>query len=78
MAPANDEPPMQGVKRYLGDGVFVCVENGMLKLTTEDGICSTNTIYLEPAVWHNLAGYVEALRQPTPEGEEEDGSDETT
>jgi len=25
-------------KRYLGDGVYVCAENGMVKLTTENGI----------------------------------------
>ena len=37
-------------KAYLGDGVFVEWDRGMVKLTTENGICVTNTIYLEPAV----------------------------
>ena len=35
-------------KTYLGDGVYADVENGMLKLTTENGIAVTNTIYLGP------------------------------
>jgi hypothetical protein len=37
-------------KQYLGDGVYVAIEYGMVKLTTEDGISVTNTIYMEPAV----------------------------
>lgn len=38
-------------KEYLGDGVYVEIDNAwMVKLTTEDGIQATNTIYLEPEV----------------------------
>ena len=37
-------------KRSLGDGVYAAVERGMVKVTTEDGIRETNTIYLEPEV----------------------------
>lgn len=37
-------------KSYLGDGCYVEMEHGMVKLTTENGICATNTIYLEPDV----------------------------
>lgn len=40
-------------KRYLGDGVYVEVEAGMLKLTTErEG--RIETIYLEPEVFDAL------------------------
>lgn len=46
-------------KEYLGDSVYVEVENGMLKLTTENGIKATNTIYLEPEVYYSLVRYVE-------------------
>jgi len=35
---------------YLGDGVHVKEENGMVKLFTSDGLRETNTIYLEPDV----------------------------
>ena len=40
---------------YLGDGVYACVEDGMIKLTTSDGV---NTIYLELRVFHSLTEYV--------------------
>jgi hypothetical protein len=42
------------MKTYLGDGVYADVEYGMIKLTTEDGISTTNTIYLEPEVINAL------------------------
>ena len=50
------------MKTYLGDGVYADVERGMLKLTTEDGVSVTNTIYLEPAVLGALYRYVEGPR----------------
>lgn len=50
-------------KDYLGDGVYADVESGMLKLTTEDGISVTNTIYLEADVWQRLLLYVERQRK---------------
>lgn len=37
---------MSEAKSYLGDGVYVDLEHGMVKLTTEDGYSATNTIYL--------------------------------
>ena len=49
-------------KVYLGEGVYVQMEDGMLKLTTENGMDVTNTIYLESPVWINLVGYVERLK----------------
>ena len=46
-------------KEYLGDAVYVEQRDGMLKLTTEDGISTTNTIYLEPEVYAALVAYVQ-------------------
>jgi len=40
-------------KDYLGDGVYVVVdEAGAVVLTTEDGIQTTNRIVLEPETLH--------------------------
>jgi len=47
------------MKRYLGDGVYVDIQNDMLKLTTEDGLHVLNTIYLEPQVYEALVRYAE-------------------
>jgi len=43
-------------KRYLGDSVYAEVEDGMIKLTTENGKIDdpSNTIYLEPDVMIQL------------------------
>lgn len=43
-----------GAKSYLGDGVYVEAVNGMVRLTTEDGISVTNEIFLEPEVFQAL------------------------
>lgn len=53
-------------KEYLGDSVYVEVENGMFKLTTNNGYPDDprNVIFLEPEVWASLNRYV------TIEGEE--------
>ena len=37
-------------REYLGDAVYVEIENGLVKLTTENGLDVTNTIYLEVEV----------------------------
>lgn len=44
-------------KAYLGDSVYVEIENGMFKLTTENGFGPSNTIYLEPEVLQALNAY---------------------
>lgn len=49
-------------KVYLGDSVYVEVERGMLKLTTENGMGPTNTVYLEAVVLKQLLAYVQRLR----------------
>lgn len=46
-------------KRYLGDGVYAEIESGMIKLTTEDGVSVTNTIFLEVEVYRALVQYFE-------------------
>jgi len=51
------------MKVYLGDAVYVDVDREMLKLTTEDGIRTTNTIYLEGVVFDALCRYVKRLRE---------------
>jgi len=51
---------MQPSKRYLGDGVYVEIENDMVKLTTEfEAGLTTNTIYLEESVINKLLQFWE-------------------
>ena len=45
---------MTSDRSYLGDGVYADIERGMIKLTTEDGIRATNTIFLEIEVYDAL------------------------
>ena len=49
-------------KRYLGDSVYADIENGMIKLTTENGSLPSNTIYMEYFVWEALVNYVSGLK----------------
>lgn len=50
-------------KFYIGDGVYADIERGMLKLTTEDGWETTNTIFIESRVWDALFDYVRRQNQ---------------
>lgn len=43
-------PEKANQKFYLGDGVYIELQPHALKLTTENGIRTTNTIYLEDEV----------------------------
>lgn len=52
-----------GAKAYIGDGVYVALECGMLCLTTENGYETTNTIFLEAQVWRALKLWVEDLEK---------------
>ena len=49
-------------KTYLGDGVYAELEMGMIKITTDDGIEETNTIFLEPATLNALNQYAGRIR----------------
>ncbi len=49
-------------KRYLGDGVYVDIDERGIVLTTEDGIRATNTIVLEPEVIAALEQYLKESR----------------
>jgi len=48
-------------KRYIGDGVYADYVNGMVVLTTEDGISVTNKIFLEYSVVTALLGYIDQV-----------------
>jgi len=49
-------------KEYIGDGVYVDMKDNVLILTTENGIHTTNIIYLEPDIYMNLVNYVKEIR----------------
>jgi len=49
-------------KEYLGDGVYIENEGYQLKLTTENGIATTNTIYMDESVLVAFEGYIRGLR----------------
>lgn len=52
-------------KEYLGDSVYAEIENGMVKLTTENGFGPSNEIFLEPEVINALNRYVEWVKSLT-------------
>jgi len=52
-------------KTYLGDSVYCEVENGMFKLTTENGYGPSNTIFLEPVVLRKLNKYADEVQLAT-------------
>jgi hypothetical protein len=53
---------MSSDKQHLGDGVYADFDGYQIVLTTEDGVRTTNTIYLENAVFSALLRYVERLK----------------
>ena len=48
-------------KKYLGDGVYVECDGYGFWLTTENGVITTNRVYLEPPVYEALVDYVTRL-----------------
>ena len=57
---------MTGSKVYLADSVYAEQENGMIKLTTENGFGPSNTIYLEPEVLEALFQFARKLGMEFP------------
>jgi len=50
-------------KVYLGDGVYAEYDGVSIILTTENGICTTNRIYLEYEIIDGLNRYVEKIKR---------------
>jgi len=48
-------------KQYLGDSVYVEIDNGMFKLTTDNGMGASNTIYMEPEVYSAFVNYANRI-----------------
>lgn len=53
---------MSNKKAYLGDGVYADHDGYHIILTTENGIETTNTIYLDSQVLNSLLKLIEALK----------------
>jgi len=49
-------------KEYLGDSVYAEIERGMIKLTTDNGLGASNTIFLELEVYDALVEFVERAK----------------
>lgn len=47
---------------YLGDSVYAEIEDGMLKLMTDNGYGPSNIIFLEPKVYAALTLLVERIK----------------
>ena len=60
MSPENRKIP--DFKTYLGDAVYVRYEDGLVWLTTEDGVRVTNEIGLEEEVYEALVKWIGRLR----------------
>jgi hypothetical protein len=50
------------VKAYLGDAVFAHFDGYEITLTTENGICATNEIVLEPEVIAEFERFIARIR----------------
>lgn len=58
---------MSDFKDYLGDSVYVEIERGMVKLTTNNGHDDDprNVVYMEEAVLRSFLEWVERIRAAT-------------
>ncbi len=52
---------MEKTKRYIGDGVYADFDGFNIVLTTEDGISTTNKVYLEPSVCKALLDFINSI-----------------
>lgn len=55
-------------KEYVGDAVYVDFDGWNVVLTTEDGIRTTNVIYLEPELLTSLEAYFAKVKKAFEEG----------
>lgn len=53
---------MASIKNYLGDGVYVTYDGYNIILTTENGICVQDEIYLDPSVVEAFLRYIKDLK----------------
>jgi predicted ATPase len=58
-----DDDKKSTLKTYLGDSVYADIENGMVKLTTENGLGASNTIYMEREVTNNFERWLARLTE---------------
>ena len=47
---------------YLGDGVYVAIEHGQIKLMTGSHLEPSNTVYMEPEVHAALVLWVASMK----------------
>ena len=59
---AGDAVTDRPKKRYLGDGVYAMWDGFMVRITTENGFTTTNTVYFEPEVVDALLEYISVVR----------------
>lgn len=52
------------MRYYLGDGVYLRIEDGQYVLTTENGVSVTNRIVLEPEVYAALVAVITEHGKP--------------
>lgn len=52
---------MSKYKDYLGDGAYIDFDGYGYILTAENGICATDTVYLEQSVLRNFLEYIERI-----------------
>ena len=53
-------------KVYLGDGAYAEYDGYGVRLTTENGVETTNSIYLEPEVYAALTAFVKSTLDDIP------------
>lgn len=58
---------MSALKDYVGDGCYVDFDGFGIILTTENGIATTNMIYLEPDALAALNRYAERIKSMSAE-----------
>lgn len=64
LPPIQDRPNRQ-LKQYLGDGVYVCIDNrsGRIEITAEDGVEVSNVIYLDLSTANAFLTWLNNLRE---------------